>query len=72
MLVLSRNIGKEESIIIQTPIGDTLEITLLRMDKGRVRVGIDAPKEYIVLRNELLKRSLEENDKPMEAAKAEN
>jgi carbon storage regulator len=47
MLVLSR---KETEKI---KIGDNITITILRLTDGRVRLGIDAPPEVIVLRDEL-------------------
>lgn len=49
MLVLSRKAG--ETLMI----GDSISITVLRCDRsGKVRLGIDAPKEMNVVRGELL------------------
>jgi carbon storage regulator len=50
MLVLSR----KESQTIR--IGDDIEITLVRVSGDRVRVGIQAPPELLILRGELEKR----------------
>jgi carbon storage regulator len=47
MLVLSR----KESETIR--IGDSIEITLVRVTGDRVRVGIQAPSEMVILRGEL-------------------
>jgi len=48
MLVLSRKVG--ESILIS----ETIRVTVVQSAKnGRVRLGIDAPPEVIVLREEL-------------------
>ncbi len=47
MLVLSRKIG--ESILL----GDKVTITVMEVSKGVVRLGIDAPKEMLILRKEL-------------------
>ena len=47
MLVLSRKVG--ESIVIS----DTIRITVLQANNGRIRLGIDAPPEVKVLREEL-------------------
>ena len=51
MLVLSRR--KEETILI----GNEIVITILKPKKGdsrnMVRIGIDAPKEVLILRGEL-------------------
>ena len=50
MLVLSR---KETETI---KIGDDIEITLVRVSGDRVRVGIQAPSELVILRGELEKK----------------
>ncbi len=50
MLVLSR---KETETI---KIGDEIEITLVRVSGDRVRVGIQAPPELVILRGELEKK----------------
>jgi len=49
MLVLSRKIG--ESILIS----EAIRVTVVQSANGRVRLGIDAPAEVIVLRKELTK-----------------
>ncbi len=49
MLILTRRKG--ESIIID---GD-IEVTVVDISGGTVRVGIDAPDEINIVRNELLK-----------------
>lgn len=48
MLVLSRKLG--EKIII----GDQITITVLDVDRGKVRLGIEAPRSVPVYRQELL------------------
>jgi carbon storage regulator len=48
MLVVTRKAG--DKILI----GDNITITLLSCDGGRLRIGIDAPREVRVLRAELL------------------
>lgn len=52
MLVLERK--EDEHFIITTPEGETLEIHLLTAKGGRAKLGIIAPVEYEVVRNELL------------------
>lgn len=47
MLVLSRKPG--ETILI----GDNIKVTIVRIGPNTVRVGIDAPLNVIVLREEL-------------------
>ena len=50
MLVLSRKVG--ESILIS----ETIRVTVVQVVRnGRIRLGIDAPPEVIVLREELSK-----------------
>jgi len=50
MLVLSRRVG--ETLLI----GDDVRITILRVNRKKVRVGIEAPKEVVVLRSELVRK----------------
>ncbi len=54
MLVLSRKIG--ERILI----GDQITVTVVRITGGGVRLGIEAPSEMAVIREEL-KKDLEED-----------
>lgn len=53
MLVLSRRIA--ETLIIN---GD-ITITILKIDRGQVRIGIVAPKQVNIIREELLLRKPE-------------
>lgn len=54
MLVLQRRAG--ESIIITAPDGTRIEILVETIDYRRVRIAIDAPRTYIVDRDEVDKR----------------
>jgi carbon storage regulator len=56
MLVLSRKVG--ERILI----GDEITITVVRIGGGGVRIGIEAPPEMAVVRQEL-KELMDERDK---------
>lgn len=47
MLVLSRSIG--EKVVI----GDDVTVTVLSVDRGKVRLGFTAPKSVKILREEL-------------------
>ena len=47
MLVLSRKVG--ETILIS----ETIRVTVVQVANGRIRLGIDAPPEVVVLREEL-------------------
>ena len=49
MLILSRK--ADESIII----GDNIEIKVISIEKGMVKLGIDAPNDISILRSELIK-----------------
>ena len=52
MLVLSRK--KDETIILKAPNMEDIKITVVRIDnKNKVRIGIEAEKEIMVLREEL-------------------
>ena len=52
MLVLSRKLG--ERIVI----GDRIVVTVTKLDRGQVRLGVEAPPEITVLRNEIAPRIL--------------
>ena len=51
MLVLSRKVGETLTI------GDDIKITFLSQKKKRIRVGIEAPKNMIIKRNEIYKKT---------------
>jgi carbon storage regulator len=48
MLVLSRKLG--EKILI----GDNISITVVDIDRGKIRLGIEAPRSIPVFRQELM------------------
>ena len=58
MLVLSRR----ESQRIQ--LGDSIVVTIMRVNGDRVRVGIEAPAEITVRRGELVPFAPEAREKP--------
>ncbi|WP_077369564.1 carbon storage regulator CsrA [Anaerosalibacter sp. Marseille-P3206] len=57
MLILSRK--KDESIII----GNDIEITIIEIEDGKVKLGIDAPRNIDIHRKEIYLQIQEENQK---------
>ena len=55
MLVLTRKLG--EGIVI----GDDVTITIVEMKGGTVRIGIDAPRDRKIYRQEVYNRVVKEN-----------
>lgn len=55
MLVLSRKTGESFSI------GDTIKIKIVEIKGGQVRLGIEAPPEFRILREEILVKVTNEN-----------
>jgi len=62
MLVLSRR--RMEQIVI----GNDIRLTVLKIDGGQVRLGIDAPQDVMVLRAELVKPEEAEIEGPGQPA----
>ncbi len=58
MLVLTR---KEDETI---RIGDAIEVTVVRVSRDRVRIGVIAPKNVVISRKELDQK----NEKPQRAS----
>lgn len=48
MLVLSRKLGEK------IHIGNDIVVTVVDIDRGKIRLGIDAPREVEIMRAELL------------------
>ena len=65
MLVLSRKVG--ERILI----GDKIAVTIVRIGHGGVRVGIEAPPELAVVREELAAQLDALDDEALRAAKTD-
>ena len=56
MLILTRKVGETLSI------GDNIEVTVLEVRGGQVRVGVNAPRDVVVNRKEILTRLKPEAD----------
>ena len=52
MLILTRRPG--ESIIIELPTGERVQVTVLRAKGSQVRIGTAAPDDIAIVREELL------------------
>ena len=61
MLTLTRRKGE------RIQIGSDIHVKILSISRGRVRIGIDAPRELAVHRGELIDRVMEENQRAMGA-----
>ncbi len=55
MLILTRKLG--ESVII----GDNIKITVVETNKHQIKLGIEAPKNVIIYREEIYKKIKGEN-----------
>lgn len=64
MLVLSRKVG--ERILI----GDKISVTIVKIGHGGVRIGVEAPPELAVVREELA-RELERTERALASGHAE-
>ncbi len=62
MLVLKRKAG--ESIIV----ADNIEIKVIEVEEGRIKIGIDAPKEVSIVRKEVLDETKAENKTATESS----
>jgi carbon storage regulator len=63
MLILSRRPG--ESLTI----GDKIVVTVVSINGNQIRLGIDAPRDVRVLRDEIYKAIREENQAAADTAK---
>jgi len=54
MLILTRRPG--ETLIIELPTGELVEVTVLGIKGNQIKIGIDAPADIAIVREELLER----------------
>lgn len=66
MLILTRRVG--ETLII----GDDVVITVLGVKGNQVRIGINAPKDVSIHREEIYNRIHQNSDQEIEIEKIEN
>ena len=57
MLILTRKVGATLTI------GDNIEVTVLEVRGGQVRIGVSAPRDVVVNRKEILNRLNPESEK---------
>ena len=55
MLVLTRRPG--ETIMIELPSGERIQVAVLGQKGNQIRLGIEAPADTLILREELVSRS---------------
>ena len=54
MLILTRRPG--ESVIIEPPAGERIQVTVLGVKGNQVRIGTEAPDDIQIMRDKLLER----------------
>ncbi len=64
MLVLSRKVG--EKILI----GDNVSVTVVRVAQGVVRIGVDAPKDMAIIRDDIKDRDGKDSKSGISAAQS--
>lgn len=52
MLALSRKLG--EAVVVGLPDGQQIRVVVLDIDRGKIRLGFEAPRELPIYRQELL------------------
>jgi carbon storage regulator len=65
MLILTRRVG--ETLVI----GDDVNVTVLGVRGNQVRLGVNAPKEVAVHREEIYQRIQKENDSEISSSNDE-
>ena len=66
MLVLARKV--DESIVI----GDNIVVKVVSVENGVVKLGIDAPKEIAIIRNELIEEVTQTNQAASKGSSSED
>lgn len=66
MLVVSRKVGE------RVLIGDRIVVTVVKVGSGGVRIGIEAPREMAVVREELAQQLQQQELLALKSAKLES
>ena len=67
MLAVTQKVGNEVLITVPPSAeGATIRIKLLAVDRGRARLGFDAPRWVIIHRQEVLDRMAAAQQRPIE------
>lgn len=66
MLVVSRKIGE------RVLIGDKIAVTVVKVGNGGVRIGIEAPPEMAIVREELAEQLRQAEQAALKAAEAQS
>jgi carbon storage regulator len=62
MLVLSRKLGQ------RFQVGPDVRITIVKIDRNSVRIGIEAPGDVMVYREEIVPAEVQDAPKPVACA----
>ncbi|MFV8817774.1 carbon storage regulator CsrA [Haliea sp. E17] len=65
MLILTRRVG--ESLMV----GDDITVTVLGVKGNQVRIGVNAPRDVAVHREEIYERIQDDNQQPRAVSKGE-
>ncbi|MBC19549.1 MAG: carbon storage regulator [Planctomycetaceae bacterium] len=63
MLVLSRKVGQK------ILIGDRISVTVVRVGQGGVRIGVEAPEDMEVVREELKAGNVEDGNRRLRSSR---
>ena len=63
MLVLSRKVGQK------ILIGDRISVTVVRVGQGGVRIGVEAPEDMEVVREELKAGNVEDDNRRLRSSR---
>lgn len=62
MLCITRKIG--EKVFVICPDGTEIEITAVDADRGKIRIGVKAPKDYAIARAEIVSHYRKKKEQP--------